>query len=231
MHLHVRDEEGRPVHRADLYERAIGPIRDGAPDLIVCGTTSGRVSGEIRERMTVLHLDPALRPDMASLTLGSFNFPRVISSNPPEVIEALLLEMNEQGICPEFEVFELGMVNTLHWLQTRGLVRQRPYVNILLGSLGSTPAFVGDLAYIVDRLPDCEWAAAGIGVFQRSMVMAAIAMGGNVRTGLEDAPRDIDGRPSSNVAAVEVAVEAARLAGRPVSTAVEARRRLGLRSR
>ena len=228
VHVHVRDEDGRQVHRADLYERVIGPIRDAVPEVVVCGTTSGRGSADRRERMTVLHLDPALRPDMASLTLGSFNFPRAVSSNSFEDIEALLCEMGELGIKPELEVFELGMVNTLHWLQSRGLVDSRPYVNILLGSLGAAPAFVGDLARIVERLPECEWAAAGIGVFQRSMVMAAIVMGGNVRTGVEDAPRDIDGSPSSNVRAVEHAVATAALAGREVATPGDARRRLGL---
>lgn len=230
VHVHVRDEDGKPVHRSDLYERAIGPIRDAVPDLIVCGTTSGRVSGDVRERMTVLHLEPSLRPDMASLTLGSFNFPKTVSNNAPDVIVGLLCEMNTLGVKPELEVFELGMVNTLHVLMERGLVEEGPYVNILLGSMGSAPAFVGDLARIVERLPDpCEWAAAGIGVFQRPMVMAAIAMGGNVRTGVEDAPRDIDGSPSSNVRAVEHAVAAAAVAGRAVATPAEARRRLGLR--
>jgi 3-keto-5-aminohexanoate cleavage enzyme len=232
VHVHVRDEDGRQVHRADLYERAIGPIRDAVPELILCGTTSGRVVGEVRERMTVLHLEPALRPDMASLTLGSFNFPKTVSNNAPDVIITLLCEMNDLGVKPELEVFELGMVNTLHQLMDRELIAPNPYVNVLLGSMGSAPAFVGDLARIVERLPDpCEWAAAGIGVFQRPMVLAAIAMGGNVRTGIEDAPRDIDGTPTSNVRAVELAVAAASVAGRGVATPSEARERLGLPAR
>jgi 3-keto-5-aminohexanoate cleavage enzyme len=137
--------------------------------------------------------------------------------------------MGEQGVRPELEIFELGMVNTLHVLRERGLIPDPPIVNVLLGSLGSAPAFVGDLATIVSRLPErSEWAAAGIGIYQRPMTIAAMVMDGNVRTGLEDDPRG-DGSPAwSNVAAVHLAVDAAHLAGRSVATPQETRRRLGL---
>ncbi|MCZ7525896.1 MAG: 3-keto-5-aminohexanoate cleavage protein [Acidimicrobiia bacterium] len=229
VHVHVRDDDGRPTHRRDLYEKVIGAIRDQAPELVVCMTTSARVDPDPRARMTALDLDDELLPDMASCTLGSFNFPRTVSHNPPEVIEALLRRMAERGVRPELEVFELGMANYTHVLQERGLLEPPLYVNVLLGSLGAAPAFVGDLARIVERLPaGSVWSAAGIGVFQRPMVMAAIAMGGNVRTGLEDAPRDLRGEPTSNVAAVEHAVAAARLAGRGIATPAQARERLGL---
>lgn len=228
VHLHVRDENAAPAHRRDLYERAIGPIRESAPELIVCVTTSSRVDPALAARCVGLELDGDLRPEMASLTLGSFNFPRTISSNPPDDIVRLLERMAELGIRPEFEVFELGMVNTLHALAERGLVPEPPVVNVLLGSFGSAPAFVGDLARIVERLPDgSEWAAAGIGIFQRPMTIAAAAMDGNVRTGLEDNPRG-DGGNWDNVAAVRLACEAARLAGREVASAAEARTRFGL---
>lgn len=228
VHVHVRDEEGKPTHRRDLYERAIGPIRDAVPELIVCATTSGRAGPDVESRMIGLDLEPPLRPDMGSLTLGSFNFPSSVSWNPPDVIEALLRRMQDNGIKPELEAFELGMVNTAHVFMDRGLIEPPGYFNILLGSRGAGPAFVGYLADIVERLPDgAEWAAAGIGAFQRRMVMAAAAMGGSVRTGLEDAPR-IDGKPTSNVAAVEHAKSVAALCGREIATPVGARNRLGL---
>jgi len=121
------------------------------------------------------------------------------------------------------------MVNTLHVLAERGLVPDPPVVNILLGSMGSSPAFVGDLAGIVEKLPSgAEWAAAGIGVFQRSMTIAAAIMDGNVRTGLEDSPRGDGSGRWGNVDAVALAAEAARLAGRPLASPAEARRRFGL---
>lgn len=229
VHVHVRDEDGQPVHRRDLYERAFGLIRDAMPELIICATTSSRVDPDPEARMIGLDLDPALRPDLASLTLGSFNFPRSVSNNPPGTMVALLERMLELGIRPELEVFELGMVNTLHVLAERGLIPDPPIVNILLGSMGSAPAFVGDLAHIVERLPaGAEWAAAGIGIYQRPMTIAAAIMDGNVRTGLEDDPRG-DGSPDwSNVEAVRLAVAAATLAGRRIATPAEARERFGL---
>jgi 3-keto-5-aminohexanoate cleavage enzyme len=229
VHVHVRDESGAPVHRRDLYEQAIEPIRAQAPDLVVCVTTSSRVDPDPAARMIGLELDGALRPDLASLTLGSFNFPTAVSANPPATIVALLERMAELGIRPEFEVFELGMVNTLHALAERGLVPHPPVVNILLGSMGSAPAFVGDLARIVERLPPgTEWAAAGIGIYQRPMTIAAAAMDGNVRTGLEDNPRGEEPSGWSNVDAVRLATAAAALAGRPVATPAETRARFGL---
>jgi 3-keto-5-aminohexanoate cleavage enzyme len=229
VHIHVRDEDGQPVHRRDLYEETLGGLREARPDLILCVTTSSRVDPDPAARTVGLEFDPSLRPDMASLTLGSFNFPRTPSVNPPDTIRALLTRMAELGVRPELEVFELGMVNTLHGLADQGLIPDPPVVNILLGSMGSLPAFVGDLARVVERLPaQAEWAAAGIGVYQRPMTIAAAIMNGNVRTGLEDNPKG-DGAPGwSNVAGVQVAVAAAALAGRAVATPAEARVRFGL---
>lgn len=227
-HIHVRDEAGAPTHRRDLYERAITPIRERAPDLAICVTTSSRVHPDPAARTIGFELEGALRPEMASLTLGSFNFPHTVSANPPATIVALLERMAELGVRPEFEVFELGMVNTLHVLAERGLVPDPPVVNILLGSLGSAPAFVADLGRIVERLPPgTEWAAAGIGIYQRPMTIAAAIMDGNVRTGLEDDPRG-GGQSWSNVDAVRLAVAAAKLAKREVAPAAEARERFGL---
>lgn len=227
VHVHVRDETGSPVHRRDLYEAAIAAIRAKRPDLVICATTSSRVGAGLAARMTALELDPEVRPELASLTLGSFNFPRTPSVNPPAEIETLLTRMSEQGVVPEFEVFELGMVNTLWSLADKGLVTGTPVVNVILGSLGAAPAFVGDLAHIVDRLPvNAMWAAGGVGIFQRPMVIAAAVMGGNVRTGLEDNPSSPG--PTTNLDAVVLAARAAELAGRTVATTEETRRLFGL---
>jgi uncharacterized protein (DUF849 family) len=237
FHVHVRDEQGAPVHDRSQYEAVFGAVRAKAPELVLCVTTSSRVGGRIDQRMLGLDLEPECRPDLASLTLGSSNFPTRPNVNPPDEMVALLERMREQGIRPELEVFELGWLNTLHALRARELIPDPPLVNILLGSMGSTPAFVGDLATIVGRLPaGAEWAAAGIGMFQRPMVIAAAVMGGNVRTGLEDNPRghDVPGahegatEPWTNAAAVRFAAEAARLAGRTVATPAETRARFGL---
>jgi uncharacterized protein (DUF849 family) len=231
FHIHVRDEDGKPTHRRDLYERAIGPIRDARPDLVLCATTSSRVDPDPAARMVGLELEPPLRPELGSLSLGSFNFPRSVSNNPPGTIIALLERMSDLGIKPELEVFELGMINTMHALIERGLIPDPPIVNILLGVMGAAPAFVGDLGTMVQRLPEnAEWAAAGIGRFQRPMNIAGAIMDGNVRTGMEDDPRGDGSAQWSNVEAVRLAVRAAELAGRAVATPAEARSRFGLPS-
>jgi len=232
FHVHVRDEDGAPTHRADLYERVFSAVRAARPELVLCVTTSSRVDPDVSARTIGIELDAEIRPDMASLTLGSFNFPRTVSNNPPGTIVDLLECMAKHDVRPELEVFELGMVNTLHTLRERGLIPDPPVVNILLGSMGSAPAFVGDLGHIVERLPaGAEWAAAGIGMYQRPMVIAAAIMDGNVRTGLEDNPRGDGSGPWSNVEAVRLAVRAADLAGRAVATPAEARARFGLAPR
>ena len=224
VHLHVRDEDGNPVHRRrPVWTRHGADPRQGPGARRVRHHKQPR-----RSRSSESHdrprSRPRLRPDLGSLTLGSFNFPKVISANPPDQIVALLEHMGEQGIRPELEVFELGMVNTLHSLRDRGLIPDPPIVNILLGSSGSAPAFVGDLGHIVERLPsNAEWAAAGIGIFQRPITLAAAAMDGNVRTGLEDNPRGHGEGEWSNVDAVSFCVAAAAIAGRAVATPEETR--------
>jgi uncharacterized protein (DUF849 family) len=230
VHLHVRDAAGRPTHHRDLYTEAVLGIRAARPELVVCLTTSGRADPDVEARMIPLRLEGAAQPDMASCTLGSFNFPRSVSHNPPEVIERLLDGMRDRGIRPELEVFEPGMAYYANSLVERGLVEGPLYVNVLLGSLGAAPAFATDLARIVQLLPPgTNWAGAGIGVYQRPVAMLAVAMGGNVRTGLEDSPRPVDGAPASNVAAVRHAAECARLAGRDVASSAWVRDRLELR--
>jgi len=232
FHLHMRDDEGRPTQARDRFEQTIAMIRAARTDLIINVTTSSRVNPDMAERTLPLQLEGELRPDMASLTLGSFNFRTVVSNNPPEQIVALAEAMADRGIRPELEIFELGMINTLHDLRARGLLTDPVVSNILLGSVGSAPAFVGDLEHMVRSLPSgAEWAAAGIGRFQRPMVIAAAIMDGNVRVGMEDDPRGDGSGTWSNVDAVKLAVQAAELAGRQIATPTEARTRFGLEAR
>lgn len=232
FHLHMRDDEGRPTQARDRFEQTIAAIRAERTDLILNVTTSSRVDPDLAQRTLPLSLQGELAPDMASLTLGSFNFPTVVSNNPPDQIVALIETMTERGIRPELEIFELGMVNTLHALRAKGLLTDPAVANILLGSRGSAPAFVGDLEHMVHRLPaSAEWAAAGIGRFQRPMVIAAAIMDGNVRVGMEDDPAGDGSGTWSNVDAVRLAVSAAELAGRTIASPIEARARFGLAPR
>ena len=187
FHIHARDADENPASERRLYAEIIGRIRQTTPQAIICVSTSGRHTNTFDARSDVLTLDGALRPDLASLTLGSLNFPKQASVNDPEMIHRLAATMHEAGIVPELEIFDMGMLDYAHYLIGRGLL-QPPYVfNLLLGSLGTLAATPLNLALLVERLPrGAMWSAAGIGRFQFEMNALGIASGGHVRTGLED---------------------------------------------
>ena len=220
-----------PEWRREAYESFIPEIRRRCPGIVVCVTTSGRTFVELDQRADVLALEGTAKPDMASLTLGSLNFRDVASVNAPEMIRALAERMAGAGIRPEVEVFDTGMAYMAHTLRAEGLLPEPMYVNLLLGSVNTAPARVGDLASLVAALPaDAVWAAAGIGAFQLKMNAISVFAGGHVRTGLEDnAHFDYATRsPATNAQLVERVVELARIAGRAVSTPEQTRAAIGL---
>jgi len=187
VHIHARDKNGLPSSDRRIYTEIIEGIRECCPDLIICVSTSGRLENSFEKRSDVLNLEGALKPDMASLTLGSFNFVKQASINSPEIIEKLALKMRENGIVPELEIFDTGMINAAKMLAGKGILHGPFYCNLLMGSPYTAQATLFDLASMVQKLPDSfHWAAAGIGRFQLNMNIAAIVMGGHVRTGLED---------------------------------------------
>jgi len=231
VHVHARDDDGAPTWRAAVYAEIVGGIRERCPGAIVCVSTSGRSWKELERRAEVLDLEGALRPDLASLTLGSLNFPKQASVNDPETIVALAERMHERGIVPELEVFDLGMTDYARFLVERGVL-QPPFVfNVLLGSLGTLAATPLNLAMVTGALPEGSvWAGAGIGRFQLTVNALAIASGGHVRVGLEDNLwLDVEKtRPATNLALVERLVTIARAVERPIATPAEARELIGL---
>ena len=202
--------------------------------MILCATTSGRVVSELEPRAAVLGIEGAARPEMASLTLGSMNFPKQASVNSPDTIRGLATAMAERGIVPEWEVFDLGMLDFARYLRGHGLLGDPVYVNILLGSLGTLAATPLNLALAVERLPDgAIWAATGIGRFQFAVQKWAIAMGGHVRVGLEDNIWFDDDRTdlATNPRLVERLVAIGRASGREPATPARVRELLGLPGR
>lgn len=188
VHLHARDAEGKPAYEARYYEEMITAIRKERPDLVCCTSTSGRNFKSIEQRSEVLHLTGNAKPDMASLTLGSLNFITGPSINSLDMIQELAMIMKEKGIKPEMEVFDSGMVNVAKYLERHEIISGKKYFNILLGNINTAPATIGDLAHLSSTLPDDSvWAAAGLGGFQLPMNTLAIAAGGHVRVGIEDA--------------------------------------------
>jgi 3-keto-5-aminohexanoate cleavage enzyme len=231
VHLHVRDEQGRATCRKDVFAEAIAQVREACPEVIVCATTSGRVNPDYEARSQVLELDGDLKPELASLALGSFNFPQQASVSEPETIRRLAERMLERGIVPELEVFDLGMLDYARYLIRKDLLKPPFYVNLLLGSLGTLAATPFNLSALLLALPeDSVWSGAGMGRFQFPVNSMAVAMGGHVRTGLEDslfmdAEKTI---PASNPALVERIVELARSVGREIASPDQVRQMIGL---
>ena len=153
MHVHARDDAGRPTYQKDSAAEIIAGIRAACPDLLISGTTSGRTHGEFWQRSQVLELEGELKPDLASLTLGSMNFPTQASVNEPKMIRDLAAMMQQRRIVPELELFDLGMADYAHYLIGHGLLAPQCYANILLGSLGTLAATPLNLANIVRALP------------------------------------------------------------------------------
>lgn len=231
VHLHARDDDGRPAWRRERYAEVIAEVRSRCPDVIVCVSTSGRVFDELEQRADVLDLEGDLKPELASLTLGSLNFPTRASVNQPATIRALAERMNERGIVPELEVFDLGMLDYARYLIDRDVLRPPFFVNVLLGSLGTLAATPRNLVQCVEALPEgATWAATGIGRFQFSTNCLALAMGGGVRVGLEDNLWLDDARtePATNELLVERVVSVAEAMGRRPATPDESRRVIGL---
>jgi len=234
VHLHARDDGGRPTYRKEVYAEIIRGVRDRCPEAIVCVSTSGRAFKTLDERADVLDLDGDLKPELASLTLGSLNFPRQASVNEPQMIHDLAERMSERGIIPELEVFDFGMVDYAKFLLTRDILRQPLLFNLLLGSLGTLSASAVNLSTLAASLPEgSTWAGAGIGRYQFFVNSLAIAMGGHVRVGLED-NLWLDGRkerPASNVELVERLAGLAAALERAVASPDQARGMIGLPAR
>lgn len=232
LHIHARDGNGTPTYKAEIYEQIIKGIREKCPEIVICVTTSGRYYNQFIKRAEVLTLNGSLKPDMASLTLGSIDFPDQTSINEPLTIIRLAEKMKKAGIKPELEVFDTGMINMAKYLYKKGYIEPPFYFNILLGSIYSTQARMADLCYLVHQLPQKSiWAGAGIGIFQRVVNNASIIMGGHVRTGIEDNIwYDYEKNElTTNVKTILRLREMAKIIGREIAKPQETRKMLGLK--
>jgi 3-keto-5-aminohexanoate cleavage enzyme len=231
VHLHPRDVDGLPTQDPAVAGELIRTVRAAVPDIVINVTTSGRRNPELAARAAVLELDGDARPEMASLTLGSLNFPTQASVNAPTTIRGLAERMAERGIVPEWELFDLGMLDFAAYLRTKGLLADPVYANILLGSLGTLQATPMNLALMVERLPPgAIWAGTGVGRYQLPMNQLAIAMGGHVRVGLEDNLWWDEDRTelATNARLVERLVAIGRSMGREPADPADVREQLGI---
>ncbi|HXB83340.1 MAG TPA: 3-keto-5-aminohexanoate cleavage protein [Candidatus Acidoferrum sp.] len=224
LHVHCRNDDGTNTHSVERFGQAYEAIR-GQSDLIVQFSTGGAIGMTPQERAAVLEL----RPEMATLTCGSVNFGDDIFENSFPIMRDLLKKMNEFGVRPELEIFDKG-----HLANARRLARERlllfpQHVDFVLGVPGGLEATVQNLCDLVDDLPEgCTWSVAGIGKRQLPMAMAAIAMGGHVRVGLEDNLFYSRGRLARNDELVARVARLAAEAGRTIATPDRARKVLGL---
>ena len=229
-HLHVRNDDGSPSSDPAKFAALKAGIEAECPGMIIQFSTGGR-SGSGRERGGML----PLRPDMASLSVGSNNFPTRVYENPPDLVDWLAAEMIAHDVKPEIEAFDLSHIFRAREMADEGKLAGTPYVQFVMGVKNAMPADreVFDF-YVrtVHRLfgPEAPWCAAGIGRHQIELNRWAAEAGGHLRTGLEDNVRlDRQTLAPSNAALVARAVEVARAAGRRIATPAEARAILGLR--
>jgi 3-keto-5-aminohexanoate cleavage enzyme len=230
VHIHVRNPDESPGSDPELYGRVQEGVRKHCPGMIIQFSTGGRGRDQAA-RGAMLHL----RPDMASLATGSVNFPKGIYENAPDFVEGLAKTMLEYDIKPEVEVFDLAMLYNAANLVKKGLIKDPPHVQFVMGVPNALPArrsiFDFLRAEIADVLPHATWVAAGIGRHQWEVNQWCLETGGHCRTGLEDNLRIAPDRlAASNAELVRKIVDACpRYRRRPAAPA-EARETLGLRA-
>jgi len=188
VHLHVRDEvTEEPCYKKDTYAKIIEGIREFAPELVICVSTSGRSVTDPEKRAEVLQLEGALKPDMASLTLSSLNFNRHASINEPATIKILAQAMLARGIKPELEVFDTGMINYAKYLISKGILTPPYYFSLILGNIACAQADLLQIGIMIRDLPGPSiFSLGGVGNAQLPVNSLAISMGYGVRVGLED---------------------------------------------
>jgi uncharacterized protein (DUF849 family) len=230
VHAHVRDDEGKPTSDPERFARLMEGVQRHCPGMIVQLSTGGR-SGAGRARGGML----PLRPDMASLSVGSNNFPTRVYENPPDLVDWLAAEMLAYDIKPEIEAFDLSHLHQAAAMQADGRLKGPLYVQFVMGVKNAMPANRDVFDYYirtVERLmPGAEWCAAGIGRHQIELNEWCVASGGHTRTGMEDNLRlDRDTLAPSNAALVRRVVDLCDRYERPVATVAQARAMLGLRA-
>ncbi len=227
-HCHVRNDDETPSSDPEKFGKLMEGLRRHCPGLIVQFSTGGR-SGAGRERGGMLHL----RPDMASLTVGSNNFPTRVYENPPDLVDWLAGEMKAYDVKPEIEAFDLSHIHQAALMAADGRLTGPLYVQFVMGVKNAMPADRDAFDYFirtVNRLaPGAEWCAAGIGPHQIEVNEWCVAAGGHTRTGLEDNLRlDRSTLAPSNAALVRRVADLCDKYQRPVATAAQARAILGL---
>ncbi len=227
-HCHVRNDDGTPTASPERFGRLVEGLRKHCPGMIIQLSTGGR-SGNGRERGGML----SLRPDMASLSTGSCNFPTRVYENSPELVDWLAAEMLTYHVKPEVEAFDLSMIFKAVEMQHAGRMKGPLHVQFVMGVKNAMPVDRETFEYYVKTLkrlaPDATWTGAGIGRDQLTLNRWSLELGGHCRTGLEDNVRfDKATLAPSNAALVERVADLCGEYGRRPATVGEARALLSL---
>lgn len=227
VHVHARYDDGTPTQDAAVYARILAEIRKRSA-VIVQTSTGGAVGMTPRERLQPV----LLRPEMATLTTGTVNFGSAVFMNPLPHVEEFARTMVAEGVVPEIEVFDTGMVDAALRLVQKGILSLPLHFDLVMGVQGGIAATPRNLLHLVESLPPgSTWSVAGIGRAQLPMAALALVMGGHVRVGLEDNIYYARGQLATNAQLVERVVRLARELGREVASPDEARRTLRIPQR
>ena len=222
-HAHVRNDDQTPSSDPEKFAALKEGLLKHCPGMIIQFSTGGR-SGAGQARGGMLPLSP----DMASLSVGSNNFPTRVYENPPDLVDWLASEMRTHNVKPEIEAFDLSHIHQAVKMNRDGRIPGRLYVQFVMGVKNAMPVDRDVFDYYVKTVkrlaPDAQWCAAGIGRDQITLNDWAVSAGGHARTGLEDNVRiDKDTLALSNAALVKRVVDLCDKYDRPVATWQQAR--------
>ena len=245
VHIHVRDPEtGAASRRVDLYREVVDLIRSSDVDVVINLTTgmgmdmvvedkdptrAGPGSDIVPALERMPHVEELL-PEICSFDCGTYTFgDTTVSITTPEMGRKLAGRMQELGVRPEMEIFDMGNVEASKLLLKEGLLDEPLYYQLCLGIIGNAPATPESMMALRDLLPPgALWSAFGVSRWEMPMVAQAVLLGGNVRVGLEDNVWLAKGVPATNAQLVEKAVGIIESLGARVASPDEARARLKL---
>lgn len=231
VHIHVRNDDESSSSDPERFARVQEGVRKHCPDMIVQFSTGGRGRDPGARGLPLMH-----RPDMASLSTGSVNFPTIVYENPTSLVVDLATRMRDFDIAPEIEIFDLSHIHGARRLIDAGLMSPHPHIQFVMGIQNAMPAdeHMLDILLAETRrvIPGATWTAAGIGRNQQTVMGWALARGADaVRTGMEDNIRiSRDRLASGNAELVSLAAETLARNGARPATPAEARAALRLRA-
>ncbi len=229
VHIHVRDEDMRFTMETYRFEECVSAIeskcKEAGVDVIINLTTS---NGPGTDEIRLAHLKK-IRPEMCSYDSGTLNWGPAVFENTLGFLKKLGTCTQELDIKPEIEIFNAGMIQEALALERGGYLKKPMHFQFIMGEPGYE-ATLGNIQFLLDKLPEgSTWSLSGIGKAHMPSMLAGLAAGcDGLRVGLEDNIYLEKGVPATNEQLVARAAALAKMAGRSIATAAEAREILGI---